>query len=205
MPLALDQEGPAPTELSASSGFVVAHCFAIPRRRASPAGFVAAVAAASSDFAVTTCFAILGGRTPPTDFVAVVAAALVVPIVPDQDDHFTFAKRLCHCEPCRGALRNPWRPSFTNSLNDCCNAATVPAICSGPRRPVFTRGDSDFGVCRGTLLRNLKRPSFTNRLCACCIDSFSSCRGTQRPTFGNRSYICCSNGCAGRATVSGPR
>ena len=101
MPPALDQEGPASPKLSASSGFVVALCFATSGGRACPADFMAAVAA-SSDFAVTICVAILGGRTSPTDFVTVVAAVLVVPIVPDQDDRVSPS-------PKDSVTARPWR------------------------------------------------------------------------------------------------
>ena len=133
MPLALDQEGPAPPEFSASSGFVVAHCFGIP-----------------------------GGRAFPADFTAAVAAALSTP------------------------------------------------FALGQEGPASAKLSASVSFCLGTLLCEFGRPSFTNRLCACRIDSFSSCRGTllrspKRPSSGNISYICCSNGCAGRATVSGPR
>ena len=48
MPLALDQEGPAPPELPARPGPLVALCEAIPGCRASPADFTAAVTAAPS-------------------------------------------------------------------------------------------------------------------------------------------------------------
>ena len=46
LPLALDQEGPAPPELSARSGFVVALCFAIAGSRASPTVFATVVTSA---------------------------------------------------------------------------------------------------------------------------------------------------------------
>ena len=47
-PFALDQENQVSSELSASFGFVVALCFAIPGGRAFPADSTAAVAAALS-------------------------------------------------------------------------------------------------------------------------------------------------------------
>ena len=146
MPLASDQEGPAPPELSASSGFVVAHCSAIPRGRTFPADFMAA--AASSDFAVTIYFAFPRGRTSPTDFAAVVAAALVVPVVPDQDD-----------------------PAFTNSVHDCCDASTVSDMCSvlGPSSPEDT---AIWESVVGTLLHAARRPSFIRRPC-----DIGVCRG----------------------------
>ena len=45
------------------------------------------------------------------------------------------------------------------------------ALCSGPRRPSFTRGHCDFGFCRGALLCDSRRPSFTNSFGNCCIGS----------------------------------
>ena len=82
MPFALDQESPATSELSASSGSVVAHCFAIPGGRAFPADFTSATAAALpfaldqegpvspedtaiSDSVVAPCFLMPGGRASP--------------------------------------------------------------------------------------------------------------------------------------------
>ena len=118
----------------------------------------------SSDFAVT----IPGCKTSPTDFVAFVAAALVVSAVPDQDDPASPS-------PEDSATASPHVAlcfAFTNNLYDCCNADTVPTICSGPRRPTFTRRHSDFGVCRSTLLCDSRRRSFAK---PCCCNPGTRC------------------------------
>ena len=92
--LALDQESPASSDHSASSGSVVALCF-VPGGRASPADLTAAVATAlfmsyalghkgppaspEVPSVVVLCFAFPGGsRDSPTVFATVVTPALVV-------------------------------------------------------------------------------------------------------------------------------
>ena len=74
-PCALDQEGPAPPEDSASSDFPVTTFLAIPGGRASPSptGFAAVEATAQALYCAHS-----GGQASPTDFAAVVAAALIV-------------------------------------------------------------------------------------------------------------------------------
>ena len=101
LPFALDQEGPAPPELCASSGFVVALCFAIPGRRASPADFTVAVAAAlfmsfaleqegsasPEDTSVMELYcATPRGRASPTGSSTALVAASVVSLPPGQED-----------------------------------------------------------------------------------------------------------------------
>ena len=92
-PLVVGQDGPAPSEDSASSDSVEALCILIPGGRASPAGSAVPSAlvvpftlgqeapaspehAASSGSVETRCSAFPGGRTSPADFATAVTPAL---------------------------------------------------------------------------------------------------------------------------------
>ena len=117
---ALDRERPDPLEISASSGFVIALCFAIPWSRASPAGITAAVAAA-----LFLPFS-LGQEGPasPED------TTIPESIVP------TFIRRPFDVGFCRGALLcDSRRPTFNSRPCGCCKSGTGCALCSGPALP----------------------------------------------------------------------
>ena len=72
----------------------------------------------------------------------------------------------------------PYFPSFTSRLNGCCHGGTVHFMCSGPKRPSFTK-DS-------------RRPIFTSRHCVCCINGTGCplCSGPGKPSSTKRhSFI----------------
>ena len=79
-------------------------------------------------------------------------------------------------------------------------AASVPAICLGPRRPSFTRGHCDIGFSPGTVPCDPtrpswpRRPSFTRGHCDIGFSPGTVPCDPTRPSFTSRHCDCCING-----------
>ena len=129
-PLALDQEGPTPSELSASSRSVMALWFAIPGGRASPAGI------ATSDPALVLCIALPRSRAPPAGLATATTPAMASslgradPASPEDTASADAVVTLWSAIP-----RGRASPTGTSAAE----AASSVVSLSGPRRPSFTR------------------------------------------------------------------
>ena len=144
MPLVVGQEGPAPSEDSASSDSVEALHILIPGGRASPPVVATAVTSAlvvplvdqeapsspghTASLDSVVSFAIPRGRASPAG--SAVPSVLVVPLTVDQrapasPEHAASSgsvETLC-------SAINSWRLNFTSRLCECCNAGAKIGCC----------------------------------------------------------------------------